>query len=129
VRQVSITLALDGLDADAVEGACFAAGALALGYTDQRDDAILEPAPGENPGCGRRRDCRPCSKRTASIRHLSPHSAAQIGCDVARLEVAAVGERAWEREWLRDFVPLRCGEKCFGSARRITPSMRRVRSS
>lgn len=112
MRQVSITLALDGLDADAVEGACFAAGALALSYTDQRDDAILEPAPGEFR-------LWPATRLQALFEadRVDPAFlaalAAQIGCDVARLEVAAVGERAWEREWLRDFVPLRCGENLW----------------
>src|SRR6188768_2134737 len=38
---------LDGLDAMRVEEACFEFGALAVSYTDQRDDPILEPAPGE----------------------------------------------------------------------------------
>jgi ribosomal protein L11 methyltransferase len=112
VRQVSITLALDGLDADAVEAACFAAGALSLSYTDQRDDAILEPAPGEFR-------LWPATRLQAlfDAERVDPAFlaalAAQIGCDVARLEVAALAERAWEREWLRDFVPLRCGENLW----------------
>ena len=38
---------LDGLDAEIVEESCFEFGALAVSYTDQRDDPILEPAPGE----------------------------------------------------------------------------------
>ena len=45
--QVALSLDLDDLDPEAVEAACFAAGALAVTYTDRRDDAILEPAPGE----------------------------------------------------------------------------------
>ena len=45
--QVALSLDLDDLDPEAVEAACFAAGALAITYTDRRDDAILEPAPGE----------------------------------------------------------------------------------
>ncbi len=45
--QLALTLNLDGLDAERVEEACFECGALAVSYTDQRDDPILEPAPGE----------------------------------------------------------------------------------
>ena len=45
--QIALTLNLDGLDAERVEEACFEFGALAVSYTDQRDDPILEPAPGE----------------------------------------------------------------------------------
>ena len=45
--QIALTLDLDGLDAETVEAACFEAGALAVTYSDQRDDPVLEPAPGE----------------------------------------------------------------------------------
>ena len=45
--QLALSVDLEGLDAEAVEDACFAAGALSVGYSDQRDDPILEPAPGE----------------------------------------------------------------------------------
>ena len=38
---------LQGADAEAVEAACFASGALSVTLTDARDDAVLEPAPGE----------------------------------------------------------------------------------
>ena len=45
--QLAVTLNLDGLDPERVEESCFEFGALAVTYTDQRDDPILEPAPGE----------------------------------------------------------------------------------
>ena len=45
--QLALSVDLEGLDAEAVEDACFAAGALSVSYSDQRDDPILEPAPGE----------------------------------------------------------------------------------
>ena len=45
--QLAVTLNLDGLDPERVEESCFEFGALAVSYTDQRDDPILEPAPGE----------------------------------------------------------------------------------
>ena len=45
--QQAITLELDELDAEHVEQVCFAAGAVSVVLTDCRDDAILEPAPGE----------------------------------------------------------------------------------
>ena len=110
--QVALTLDLDGLDAETVEAACFAAGALAVTYTDRRDDAILEPAPGEVR-------LWPATRLQAIFEAdaLPPTQlvflAADIGCDVGRLEVRAVEERAWEREWLRDFKPMRFGERLW----------------
>ena len=43
----AVSLDLDGLDADAVEAVFFEAGAYSVVLTDRRDDAILEPKPGE----------------------------------------------------------------------------------
>lgn len=110
--QIALTLDLDGLDAEAVEAACFAAGALAVTYTDQRDDAILEPAPGEVR-------LWPATRLQAlfEAEALQPAQlvflAADIGCDVGRLQVRAVEDKVWEREWLRDFKPMRFGERLW----------------
>jgi len=113
--QLALTLTLDGLDAERVEQACFEFGALAVSYTDQRDDPILEPAPGEF--------------------RLWPHSRLQalfpfetspdemVAClshvlhvDAARFCVATLADRVWEREWLRDFHPM-----CFGRRLWVAP--------
>jgi ribosomal protein L11 methyltransferase len=115
VPQLALTLTLDGLDADRVEESCFELGALAVSYTDQRDDAILEPAPGEF--------------------RLWPHSRLQalfpfetspeelVAClshvlrvEPSRLEVATLADKVWEREWLRDFHPM-----CFGRRLWVAP--------
>ena len=112
MRQIAITLALDGLDAEAAEEACFAAGALALSYTDRRDDAILEPAPGEFRlwPATRLQALFPAEIVDAAFLFAL---AAAIECEASRLEVTAVEERTWEREWLRDFVPLRFGRNLW----------------
>lgn len=118
--QVALTLDLDGLDAEAVESACFAAGALAVTYTDQRDDAVLEPAPGEVR-------LWPATRLQALFEAaaLPPSQllflAADIGCDVARLKLRAVEDKVWEREWLRDFKPMRFGGRLW-----IRPSHMKV---
>jgi ribosomal protein L11 methyltransferase len=115
VPQLALTLTLDGLDADRVEESCFEFGALAVSYTDQRDDPILEPAPGEF--------------------RLWPHSRLQalfpfetspeelVAClshvlrvEPARLEVETLADKVWEREWLRDFHPM-----CFGRRLWVAP--------
>ncbi len=110
--QIALTLDLDGLDAEAVEAACFAAGALAVTYSDQRDDPVLEPAPGEVR-------LWPATRLQALFEAdaLPPTQlvflAADIGCDVGRLQVRAVEDKVWEREWLRDFKPMRFGERLW----------------
>jgi ribosomal protein L11 methyltransferase len=115
VPQLAVTLNLDGLDAEHVEESCFEFGALAVSYTDQHDDPILEPAPGEF--------------------RLWPHSRLQalfpfetspeelvcglshvLRLDPARLTVETLADRVWEREWLRDFHPM-----CFGQRLWVAP--------
>lgn len=121
--QLSISLDLDGRDADAVEDACFAAGAFSVVLTDQRDDAILEPKPGEIR-------LWPATRLQAIFpaELASPESLLQlataIGCRLEELTVAHIAEKAWEREWLRDFVPMRFGERLW-----ICPSHAEVTTS
>jgi ribosomal protein L11 methyltransferase len=123
----SLTIDLDGLDADAVEDACFAAGAVSLSFSDQHDDPILEPAPGEFRlwpatrlqaifDAAHREDAQGDDAQAdvaTSGRLLAAALADVLGIDAARLTVAPVAERAWEREWLKDFHPMRFGERLW----------------
>ena len=109
--QQAITLELDELDAEHVEQACFEAGAVSVVLTDCRDDAILEPAPGEVR-------LWPATRLQALYTEpLTAETLAQlaidIGCAPSRLQVSEIADRVWEREWLRDFQPMRFGERLW----------------
>ena len=113
--QIAVTLDLDGLDAERVEEACFEFGALAVSYTDQHDDPILEPAPGEFRLWPHSRlqalfsfDCKP-QEIVAGLAHV-------LRVDEARIRVETLADRVWEREWLRDFHPM-----CFGQRLWVAP--------
>jgi ribosomal protein L11 methyltransferase len=113
--QLALTLDLDGLDADRVEEACFEFGAVAVSYTDQRDDPILEPAPGEFRLWPHSRlqalfpfDTSP-QELVAGLSHVL-----RVAPD--KLAVATLGDKVWEREWLRDFHPM-----CFGRRLWVAP--------
>jgi ribosomal protein L11 methyltransferase len=115
VPQLALTLNLDGLDAERVEEACFEFGALAVSYTDQRDDPILEPAPGEFRLWPHSRlqalfpfDTSPQSL-VAGLSHV-------LRIEPSRLVVETLADRVWEREWLRDFHPM-----CFGRRLWVAP--------
>ncbi|MFM8518519.1 MAG: 50S ribosomal protein L11 methyltransferase [Nevskiaceae bacterium] len=117
--QQAITVELEGLDAEHVEQVCFAAGAVSVVLTDCRDDAILEPAPGE---------VRLWPSTRLQALYTEPLSAAavaqlaaDIGCAPSRLALSEIADRVWEREWLRDFQPMRFGERL-----RICPSHAQV---
>jgi len=115
VPQLALTLTLDGLDAERVEEACFEFGALAVSYTDQRDDPILEPAPGEFRLWPHSRlqalfpfETSP-EELVAGLSHV-------LRVEPARLGVETLADKVWEREWLRDFHPM-----CFGKRLWVAP--------
>jgi ribosomal protein L11 methyltransferase len=115
VPQLALTLDLDGLDAERVEEACFELGALAISYTDQRDDPILEPAPGEFR-------LWPHSRLQAlfpfetSPRELVASLSHVLRVAPENLRVETLADKVWEREWLRDFHPM-----CFGQRLWVSP--------
>ncbi len=105
-------MSLDGLDAERVEEACFEFGALAVSYTDQRDDPILEPAPGEFRLWPHSRlqalfsfDCSP-QEIVAGLSHV-------LRLEPQRISVETLADRVWEREWLRDFHPMSFGRRLW----------------
>jgi ribosomal protein L11 methyltransferase len=115
VPQLALTLNLDGLDAERVEEACIEFGAVAVSYTDQRDDPILEPAPGEFRLWPHARlqalfpfDTSP-QELVAGLSHV-------LRVPSERLTIETLADRVWEREWLRDFHPM-----CFGHRLWVAP--------
>jgi ribosomal protein L11 methyltransferase len=106
---------LDDLDAERVEEACFEFGALAVSYTDQGDDPILEPAPGEFRLWPHSRlqalfpfDCKPQDIVTG-LAHV-------LRIEPSRIAIETLADKVWEREWLRDFHPM-----CFGRRLWVAP--------
>jgi ribosomal protein L11 methyltransferase len=119
---VEVAFELGGLDADAAYGACVACGAVAVTLSDAGDTPVLEPLPGEV----RLWD-------STQVRALFPADGPQaaqgllralsvtlgLACETLRLE--RVPEKAWEREWLKDFHAL-----CFGARLWVCPHHERV---
>jgi ribosomal protein L11 methyltransferase len=110
---LSLTLELDGLDPERVEQACFEAGAVSLSFTDQRDDPILEPAPGEFRLWPATRLQAIFDDAATGRDALAAALVAALAVEPARLRFAPVEERAWEREWLKDFHPMRFGGRLW----------------
>src|SRR5688500_2607949 len=113
--QLALTLTLDGLDAERVEESCFEFGAVAVSYTDQRDDPILEPAPGEFRLWPHSRLQALFSFET-SPEELVACLSHVLRVEPARLSVETLADKVWEREWLRDFHPM-----CFGRRLWVAP--------
>src|SRR2546423_7993659 len=99
-------------DPQAAEDACWACGASAVTFVDARDDAVLEPLPGEF-----RLWPRTLLKCLFVQAHDAPGIrralAAALGLDPDLIGVHELAERVWEREWLRDSHPLRFGRRLW----------------
>lgn len=109
---LQLTVGLAGRDPAAAESACFALGAMSVTLGDAADHPILEPRPGETPLWPHVRlsalfdDAR---DRTALANSL----AATTGIDVADIGFELLEDRPWEREWLKDFRPMRFGRRLW----------------
>jgi ribosomal protein L11 methyltransferase len=110
--QLALSFELRGLDPQSAEQACLDAGALAITFSDTRDDAVLEPAPGEVRLWPATR-LQALFAGDADESQLSARLARALGIEVARFAVERLADRAWEREWLRDFHALRFGRRLW----------------
>ena len=109
---LELTLELAGIAADLAEEATFDSGALSVTLTDSRDDAVLEPAPGEIrlwPATRLQALFAADTDRERVVASL----ARQLGIDPARIRPRMIEDRHWEREWLRDFHAMRFGTRLW----------------
>jgi len=109
---LELTLELEGLAPDAVEAASFELGALSVTLTDSRDDAVLEPAPGEvRLWPATRMQALFADGADAGI--LVSALARHLHVDPARIRPRVIEDRLWEREWLKDFHAMRFGARLW----------------
>jgi ribosomal protein L11 methyltransferase len=96
----------------AAESACFSAGALSVTLTDAVDDAILEPAPGEVRLWPQTVLQAVFDADTAGPLAIIALAAA-LDVPADRIRAERVADRAWEREWLKDFHSMRFGHRLW----------------
>lgn len=104
---------LESNEPDRVEGVLLSNGAHSVTLSDAADEPVLEPAPGEMPLWNKtkitalfdaetdfsvlKRDLR----RILELKRLPPN------------HVEILADRAWEREWLKDFGPMQFGRRLW----------------
>jgi ribosomal protein L11 methyltransferase len=103
-----LLIELGRADPGDAERACLALGAFALSLSDAGDEALLEPAPGETPLW---RETRLCAlfADPAEPALLAATLTAVLGLPGDAIRCERVADRVWEREWLKDFRPMRFG--------------------
>jgi ribosomal protein L11 methyltransferase len=109
---LELTFDLGSLDPQAAEDACWACGASAVTFVDARDDAVLEPLPGEFR-LWPRTLLKCLFVQTHDAPGLRRALAAALSLDPALIGAQPLAERVWEREWLKHFHPLRFGQRLW----------------
>ena len=109
---LQLTVDIGPRNPQALEDALFAAGAVSVTLLDAADDPVLEPAPGQTP-----------LWPTIAVRALfaddaNPDELAQVvreacGPGIAEPTFERIADKAWEREWLKDFRPMRFGRRLW----------------
>ena len=94
------------------EEACLALGAIAVSLADGGDEPLLEPAPGETP-IWREVRLKALFEETADPALLTATLAAVLALPAAAVRSEHVEDRVWEREWLKDFRPMRFGRRLW----------------
>jgi ribosomal protein L11 methyltransferase len=104
---------LDALEIDAVEAVFERCGASSITFMDAGDDPVLEPGPGETPLWT---DTTITGLFTSDL-DLSQLVATLLSeLDLNALpshRIEDLEDRAWEREWLKDFGPMRFGRRLW----------------
>ena len=109
---LQLTIDIGARDPQPVEDALFAHGAVSITLLDAADDPVLEPAPGQTPLWPTvvmhalfDADTDPLQV-TADLR-------AACGDDIPQPAFERIEDKAWEREWLKDFRPMRFGRRLW----------------
>jgi len=109
---LQLTLEIGSANPEPFEDALLALGATSITLEDAADDPVLEPAPGTTP-------LWPTVKLKALFDAATDREILRSALD-AQFESAlppmtfeAVADRVWEREWLKDFRPMRFGRRLW----------------
>jgi ribosomal protein L11 methyltransferase len=94
------------------EDACAELGAIALSLADAGDEPLLEPAPGDTPLWQAVR-LQALFGLDANPAVAAATLAAVLEIEPASIAIQHVEDRVWEREWLKDFRPMRFGRRLW----------------
>lgn len=107
------TMKLGSLPTNLVEEVFARHGACSVTLSDAGDDPVLEPAPGETPLWA---DTRITGLFDADTDLSKLHDDLLISFELQELpgyRIETLAGREWEREWLKDFRPMRFGKRLW----------------
>lgn len=109
---MQLSFELGPLDPARAEQACFDCGAGSVTFLDAQDDPVLEPLPGEVRLWPTTRVLALFAPDSA-VPGIKDQLSASLGISAADIELMQIEDRAWEREWLRDFHAMRFGKRLW----------------
>ena len=111
---------LESLDPAAIEVIFLRNGACSVTLSDAGDNPVLEPGLGETPLWADTR-ITGLFPQTCDLQQLESDLLSELGLTaLPPHHIENLADRAWEREWLKDFGPMRFGNRlwiCPGDAR------------
>ncbi|HTE42785.1 MAG TPA: 50S ribosomal protein L11 methyltransferase, partial [Steroidobacteraceae bacterium] len=120
-----LTLHLGSRNPEAIEDALFAAGATSVTLQDSADDPILEPKPGETP-LWPTVTVHALFDVDAQQAQIVKEVEAEIGMALPSPSFEVIADRVWEREWLKDFKPMRFGQRLWVCPGGMSPPAEQV---
>ncbi len=109
---LQLILPIGAADPAPYEDALLAAGASSITLEDEGDDPVLEPLPGTTPLWPRVR-LKALFDSDIDTDQLLLSLAAEFGEVLSQARFETLADRAWEREWLKDFKPMRFGQRLW----------------
>lgn len=109
---LQLTLTVGEADPSPLEDALLAAGASSITLEDAADDPVLEPAPGATPLWPRVRIKALFDGATSPDDVLAALNA-ELPHPLPPRTFEVIADRAWEREWLKDFRPMKFGRRLW----------------
>ncbi|WP_129781523.1 50S ribosomal protein L11 methyltransferase [Peristeroidobacter soli] len=129
---LQLILPIGAADPAPYEDALLVAGASSITLEDEGDDPVLEPLPGTTPLWPRVR-VKALFDGDADRDQILQILAGELsGAEpLSRVAFETIADRAWEREWLKDFKPMRFGRRlwiCPGGQQPDAEQLRAVAS-
>lgn len=109
---LQLTLVVGSADPEPFEDALLGAGAVSLTLEDAADNPVLEPAPGTTP-LWPSVQIKALFTADADPTVIEALLLAQLPQPLPSLQFALLEDRPWEREWLKDFRPMRFGQRLW----------------
>ena len=113
---LQLILPIGAADPAPYEDALLAAGASSITLEDEGDDPVLEPLPGTTPLWPRVR-LKALFDDTADaaqlLESLTADLTGELSQPLSQARFETLADRAWEREWLKDFKPMRFGKRLW----------------